>query len=118
MKRMLVTGGRDFTDKEFVFAALDKAREKCKHGVVVIEGGARGADALAREWAIARGQHYAEMPALWDSYHNSAGPIRNRMMLVLQPDMCVAFPGGSGTADMVSAATQAGVPVWQPKYTK
>jgi ABC-type Fe3+-hydroxamate transport system substrate-binding protein len=32
-------------------------------------------------------------------------------MLRLRPDLVVAFPGGRGTADMVAAATDAGIPV-------
>jgi predicted Rossmann-fold nucleotide-binding protein len=35
-------------------------------------------------------------------------------MLLLRPDVVIAFPGGAGTADMVRAATAAGVKVWQP----
>ena len=78
---------------------------------MVIEGGARGADRLARLWARARGIHVATVDALWDYYDNGAGPIRNQAMLQLRPDVVVAFPGGTGTADMVKRAKAAGIQV-------
>jgi hypothetical protein len=41
-----------------------------------------------------------------------AGPIRNQRMLVEgKPDLVVAFPGGKGTAGMVTLARNAGVDV-------
>jgi hypothetical protein len=51
-------------------------------------------------------------PADWEKYGKAAGPIRNQQILVEgKPDLVVAFQGGRGTANMVSRAQQAGVPV-------
>jgi hypothetical protein len=42
----------------------------------------------------------------------AAGPIRNQRMIDEgKPDLVIAFPGGRGTADMVSRAKKAGIPV-------
>jgi hypothetical protein len=105
---ILVTGGREFGDELRVHEALH-AQFPID---ILIEGGARGADRLARYWAIRNGVHYATVPALWDIFENAAGPMRNSAMLLLRPTKLVAFPGGRGTADMVSKAKKAGVPVF------
>lgn len=109
--RVLVCGGRDYTDRDKVFAELDSLHN-AHHFTYLIEGGARGADRLAYAWAISHGIHGMEYPAEWDEYGHAAGPIRNRRMLDHgKPDLVVAFPGGSGTADMIGLARAAGVPV-------
>ena len=102
--RVLVCGGRKFTDRRLVFDTLDAlARE---HGVLfVIEGGQRGADSLARTWRHDRLQPGRTFYADWNRYGPGAGPIRNRKMLAEgQPDLVVAFPGNTGTADMMKQA--------------
>jgi hypothetical protein len=112
--RVLVCGGRDFADREFAFAMLDRAH--AKNGITcIIEGGARGADRLAKEWALSRGVGLDEFPADWTTHGNRAGPIRNKEMLDKgKPKGVIAFPGGRGTDDMVRRAQEAGVKVWRP----
>ena len=79
----------------------------------VIQGGAKGADQLAREWGQKkRGVVVDTFPALWNKYPKAAGPIRNQVMLKeSNPNGVIAFPGGKGTAHMVKIARKAGVPV-------
>ena len=121
--RVLVCGGRtwgyarhDATDirkraalyeRGQVFEVLD--RIDMVLGIdVVIHGDARGADRCAQSWADARGRPVAVFPADWDRYGRRAGPLRNSLMLVEgRPELCVAFPGGAGTADMVGKAVDA-----------
>lgn len=115
MNVILVSGGRDYEDREFVFASLDHAHAKTPI-VMIVQGGCKtGADRLAKLWAISRRVHCAQVDALWDEFGHSAGPKRNRAMFYLCPDGMIAFPGGDGTADAVRAANEAGVPVWIPK---
>jgi hypothetical protein len=48
----------------------------------------------------------------WGQYGAPAGPIRNKTMLTQgRPDVVLAFPGGTGTADMKRQARRAGVRV-------
>ncbi len=82
---------------------------------LLIHGAAKGADTLAENWARSRQVNYHGVPAKWDQHGNSAGPIRNEEMLALGPEGCVAFPGGTGTADMVERCEKAGVKVWKPR---
>lgn len=111
--KILVCGGRDYTDREAVFAAFDRVHAK-QPITLLIHGAARGADALADDWARARGVPREPHPADWAKHGRSAGPRRNWRMLEAGPDGVVAFPGGRGTADMVRQARAAGVPVWDP----
>jgi predicted Rossmann-fold nucleotide-binding protein len=108
--RVLVTGGRDYNDPGNVAQVLGNLQETS--GITcLIEGGAKGADALAREWATEQGIPCVTCPADW-SRGRAAGPMRNTSMLRdHRPDVVVAFPGGRGTADMVGKAEKAGVKV-------
>lgn len=111
--RLAVTGGRDYQDEARVFAALDLVRAK-RGDLFLILGCARGADALARKWALARSQSHRVLRAHWKEMGPAAGPERNARMVAEQPQGLCAFPGGDGTADMTQKCRAAGVPVWEP----
>jgi hypothetical protein len=108
-KIAIVCGGRNYADKERLFALLDMTRYV--HAITKIaHGGATGADALAGEWAWQRGLECRSYEAAWKKHGNSAGPIRNQRMLDAEkPDLVIAFPGGRGTADMVQRARAADI---------
>ena len=108
---LLICGGRGFNDYEKLAVAM---RALPFTPSIIVEGGARGADSLARGWAVANKVHYAEVPALWGCFDKAAGGLRNSAMLLLRPEYCVALPGGSGTRNMVDQCTRAGIPVWEP----
>jgi hypothetical protein len=78
----------------------------------VIDGGAKGADNLGRQWGLSRGKNSQTYNANWSKYGRSAGPKRNTQMLVEgKPDLVVAFSGGFGTANMIKQAKASGVEV-------
>lgn len=78
-------------------------------------GNARGADALAKEWAHRVGVPEKSYPAAWVSHGKAAGPLRNQWMLEdFAPHAVVSFPGGVGTRDMCRRAKAAGVEVITP----
>lgn len=107
--RVLVCGGRDYADKARVFATLD-ALHATTPITCIIDGCARGADALGATWAVARNIPQDRFPADWNTHGTAAGPIRNAQMLSEgKPDRVVAFPGGTGTANMIALARKAGV---------
>ncbi len=136
--RILVCGGRDFSDLsvpekkkdskaigqyKFVMKELHKITEEFSgmynpndnwlpSDITIISGGARGVDTTAIDFAIVNWCPFVEFKADWKNHGKSAGPIRNQAMLDQStPDLVVAFPGGKGTADMVSRANKAGIPV-------
>ena len=109
---ILVCGGRDFHDLELLDATLTRVHLHSDTPIrLLIEGDCRGADRMARGWALTKGIHYATIPALWYFYGTSAGPKRNAVMLELPVDAGVAFPGGRGTADMVRKLKAKNIPV-------
>lgn len=114
--RVLVCGGREFDDLQLFMETMDDFSTKedwdNKQPITIIEGGAKGADFLARCWAKYCGWGHAPYPADWKKYGKRAGQIRNQQMLDEgKPDLVIAFPGGAGTADMVRRAKVAGTRV-------
>lgn len=109
--RVIVCGGRDYTDFEKVNAVLDAVQPS-----FLIEGGASGVDTLAWRWANRNltSDQRMTIPARWDAHGKAAVPIRNQQMIDEGlPDLVVAFPGGRGTADMVRRARRSGVKVME-----
>jgi len=106
--KVLVCGGRYYEDRTTLYRILDEvdATYSITH---LVHGGAKGADKLAGQWAAERGIMCLEVAAEWQKHGNRAGPLRNAKMLLLEPGLVVAFPGGAGTADMVRRAKVAGV---------
>ena len=114
MKRIIVCGGRDFDNLSMVEHVLTMVH--ARRGIAcIIEGGAKGADRLARGWAQKCGVPVETFEAKWNEQGRRAGPVRNGLMLERgKPDAVIAFPGGTGTRDMVEQAKKAGVPVMTP----
>lgn len=112
--RVLVCGGRNFHDRRAVDDALDRLHQK--RGIdFLIVGGTSGADYLAWQWAEGLGVPCGVYNAAWKEHGRRAGPLRNQRMLDDgKPDGVVAFPGGSGTADMITRARRVGLTVWEP----
>ena len=101
MKRILITGSRDWSDPSRVAVALVRAihdRRWDWNEVVVVHGACRtGADAQADIYAemlaLAREPH----PADWNRYRKRAGVIRNSEMIKAGADLCLAFIGNCTT---------------------
>jgi hypothetical protein len=107
--KVLVCGSRYFNNKELMEDVLKEYDIRC-----IIEGEARGADTLAREYAERQGIHVLAFPAQWEKHGKAAGPIRNTEMLrVGQPELVVAFrrQNSRGTQNMINQAEKAGIPV-------
>lgn len=111
--KVLITGGRDYGDYASVRDTLEFVHLTLRKIDVVIHGDADGADTHADFWANENGVLAARCPANWDLYKNAAGPIRNRKMLVLEPHLVIAFPGGPGTKNMIEVARKNGFVVWE-----
>lgn len=113
--RVLVCGGRNFTDCDLVYKTLDRLARTAQIDCI-IKGDARGADRIAGAWAKRRRVDLRLFPADWDRDGRAAGPIRNQRMLEEgRPTIVIAFPGGKGTADMVRRARAANLEVIEPR---
>ncbi len=112
--RVLVTGDRNWNDWSLILSEL----KEFPPGTIVIEGGARGADTLAKRAAeslFGEGS-VEEYPADWSQFGRAAGPIRNQQMLDEGfPTVILAFhpniAESRGTRDMLKRALKTGLPV-------
>lgn len=113
--RVLVTGGRDWTNANAIAAvfAVLRAGFHTEDEVTLVHGAASGADHLAAQCAARMGWRVEPHPADWSHDGDAAGPIRNSRMIELGADICIAFPGprSVGTWDCIRKAVAAGIPV-------
>jgi hypothetical protein len=99
-----------------IFEALDCALMQCEERdlrLLIVEGGATGADALARAWANYQdgSVDLATERADWRLNGKAAGPRRNQLMIdKYNPDFYISVPGGRGTADMTRRCQEAAIP--------
>lgn len=113
--RILVTGSRDWNDRERVRQELLAAWFDLgePEDIVIVHGGARGADDIAGAFAARQGWkeevHYAE----WDEYGKVAGPIRNQKMVKRGADIVLAFlkNNSKGTKSCIRFAQNRGLEV-------
>ena len=107
--RILICGGRDFTDYDLFLDKMAKFKE-ILYFPTIIHGGCKGADMLADRYAKYNGWELEIYEADWDKHGKAAGPIRNKLMLEEgKPDLVIAFPGGRGTENMINLTKEAGV---------
>src|SRR5574338_374361 len=107
MKRIVVTGGRKYSDWVMINDVLEMLAPD-----EIYVGDATGADSMAYEWAKDREIPVKVFEARWSELGPKAGPIRNIEMLeaALNDEayelqlMVVAFPGGKGTNSCAKAA--------------
>lgn len=127
--RVIVCGGRDYGDVVTIRRELEEFTWAHRHeDVTVVHGDAPGADRHAGGQAKLLQLPVDEFPADWhgpcrpECYHRprkagekcpAAGVYRNQEMLDAGADLVIAFPGGRGTADMVSRARETGVEVYE-----
>lgn len=119
--RVLVCRGRKFgvdeqdgiTEEAYpMFDALEDLLDEYGDSLVIIEGGASGADTLASVWATYRQVKHLCFPADWQRHGRAAGSIRNTQMIEEgKPDLVLAAPGGPGTKNMIRQVTQHGIRV-------
>lgn len=127
VRRVAVTGGRNYVDWQFINLTLSKEDEREPINVIIC-GMSPGADSLCATWAHGRGVPIEEYHANWTDlsqadaeirtrkdgtkYDAKAGPRRNQKMIDEgRPTELMAFEGGSGTADMVRRAKKAGIKI-------
>ena len=113
--RILVCVGRNYWDRSAFLLAMTHAREWFTPHFCIIEGGAEGADYLAKEWAEKNCMPVLEILAPWGIMGKRAGMTRNLWMIEFaKPDIVIAFPGHTGTADMKAQAIAHKITLWEP----
>ena len=99
--KVIIAGGRDFFNYKFLEQWCDYYLNNTLV-TEIVNGGARGVDALARRYAKERGYKIKLFPADWDKHGKRAGPLRNRDM-ANHSDLLIAFWDGKsrGTQSMI-----------------
>ena len=96
--RMIVAGGRDYSNQNVVNYYIDRVSDVCDSrglNLVIVCGMATGADTLGRNYAISNGLEVLEFPANWNRYGKSAGYIRNKEMGNIADSAIVFWDGRS-----------------------
>lgn len=115
--RILVTGSRDWTDKQAIVDAVMDLNNWYPidwDEVVIVHGACpTGADKIADDFAEAYGLQVERHAANWSLHGKAAGPKRNQKMVDLGADIVLAFPKGTskGTRNCIKAAEKAGLRV-------
>ena len=111
---VLISGKRDFENYNQFCKILDESLKDISDDIVIVEGGARGTDALAKHYANTHGIQCQEFPALWAANGRAAGPIRNSEMVKFvssKDSKAIFFWDGKskGTDDCLKKAKKAGI---------
>ena len=77
---LLIAGSRSFEDYSLLKEITDYTLRNRNENIVIISGGARGADTLAKQYAYEKQYEYLEFKADWNAFGKSAGYIRNEEM--------------------------------------
>ena len=119
--KVIVAGGRDFDNYEYLKEKLDKTfnslGDSDAHPIEVISGMADGADTLGIRYAEEHKLTMVLYPANWKRYPRMAGILRNIDMLATATHLVAFWNGKShGTKHMIEIARDKGIPVWVYKY--
>jgi len=115
--RVVIAGGRDFSNVALMANALSDLFQKHQHPSVVVSGRAAGADSLGEMWANENGVPVKPFPANWKEHGKGAGFIRNKQMAEYA-DVLVAFWDGKsrGTKHMIETMQAMQKPVHIIRY--
>lgn len=102
--KIAVVGPRDFKSPEYLFKTLD-AHIDIIQDIVIISGGTKGVDSIAKQYATACGYQYMEFKPDWQQFGLGAGLIRNTA-IVEACDVLIAFwdEKSKGTQDAINKA--------------
>ena len=112
--RILICGDRNYVDWRHIIKSFIESLPKDS---VIIQGGCRGADLLAKSEAKRNNLEVIEFPADWKAYGKAAGHIRNRQMLDEgKPDIVIAFheniQNSRGTLNMLTQSRVYNIPTY------
>lgn len=113
-----MTGSRDWVNRRLIWITLNQELIQFPEGIVVVHGGARGADDIADRWAwgMQSQGHKTAVEVHRPDYvtHGDRAPlVRNHEMAASGADVCHAFPlqGSMGTRHCMTRCYAAGIPV-------
>jgi hypothetical protein len=115
--KVIIAGGKHFVPSinadNWVTRILKNMQEDFGP-ITIISGGARGADKFGELKAKELKLQCLVFPAQWNVYGKVAGFKRNEEMAQIA-NVCILFPGGNGTADMLKRAITHKLIIYQYK---
>lgn len=117
MFRVIIAGGRDFSDYELLRSTMDRLLSNTMDEIVIVCGMAKGADTLGEQYAKECGYKVDYFPADWKKHGKAAGFLRNEQM-AQNADALAAFWDGQsrGTKNMIELARRYGLKVRIKRY--
>jgi YspA, cpYpsA-related SLOG family len=121
--KLIVAGGREFNDyallsHELLHLCVGPLAPYKDHEVSIVSGMARGADALAVQFARTNSVKLYEFPADWNGMGKVAGFKRNQHMADFADGLLAFWDGASkGTAHMIGCMRLANKPVHVVRYS-
>ncbi len=91
-KKIVVCGSRNYNNYKEAKPFLDSFLSEIEKGIgiIILSGGAKGADALGEAYAKEKGYRVERYPADWARFGKCAGPIRNKAMAE-ECDLVICF---------------------------
>ena len=111
MTRIVIAGCRDYNNYEEAEEFIDLCVSSFagKDNIVIVSGGAKGADMLGERYASERGFAIERYNADWKTYGRRAGPMRNKQMAEVSDYVICFWDGESkGTKSMIECAKKSG----------
>jgi hypothetical protein len=103
---LVICGSRSITDEEKIFKVIDSVISEMNIASI-ITGGAKGIDAIGKEYAERKGIKHQEFPADWETYGKAAGPIRNKEMAIIgNATLAIVDDSSVGTWNMIENAVK------------
>ena len=119
--KLIIAGSRGFSNYRLLKEECDKfLREKEKeYNIIIVSGGARGADSLGEKYANDSGFDLEIYPAQRKKYGKSAGFRRNEQMVQIADGVIAFWDGEShGTKHTIDISTEKGIDVKVVNYGK
>uniref|UniRef100_A0A6C0BN01 YspA cpYpsA-related SLOG domain-containing protein n=1 Tax=viral metagenome TaxID=1070528 RepID=A0A6C0BN01_9ZZZZ len=114
--KLAIVGSRDFQNEvqfnDWMREALAEWSAETTPPILVVSGGARGADSLGEKWANARGIETLIFKPDWKTHGKRAGILRNYDIISAATHV-IAFPSrhGRGTQHSIRVAREQQKPV-------
>ena len=106
--KLAIIGSRTFTDYDFFALQMQKYKP-----TTIISGGAKGVDALAKQYAVENSIPIIEILPQFDKFHSKYAPLARNKEIVMQCDCIIAFWDGKskGTKFVIEYAKKIGKPI-------
>ncbi len=110
--KICIAGGRDFNNYSVLRKIMDLVLKDYDQNIVIISGGAHGADSLGELYAREHDIPLETYPADWKNDWKGAGFTRNKQMAIVADELIAFWDGEShGTKHMINEMISQNKPV-------